>query len=123
MAKPQNAPMRTDDLRYDEDTAFTLADDAATVSAIVRRTGDDALAGGPQLADQPEDPLKAARSAGLGAREQQHDAAGDHRAGVHGVITDDDRLARRGAHRLAGREEDAHIRLFDPVLVRVRVPI
>jgi hypothetical protein len=35
--------MRTDDLRYDEDTAFTLADDAATVSAIVRRTPDDQL--------------------------------------------------------------------------------
>ena len=35
--------MRTDDLRYDEDTAFTLADDAATVSAIVRRTPDEAL--------------------------------------------------------------------------------
>ena len=28
----------TDLLRYDEDTAFTLADDAATVSALVRRT-------------------------------------------------------------------------------------
>jgi len=35
--------MKTDDLRYDEDTAFTLADDAATVSAIVRRTADEAL--------------------------------------------------------------------------------
>jgi hypothetical protein len=35
--------MKTDDLRYDEDTAFTLADDAATLSAIVRRTPDDAL--------------------------------------------------------------------------------
>lgn len=35
--------MRTDDLRYDEDTAFTLADDAATISAIVRRTPDDRL--------------------------------------------------------------------------------
>lgn len=30
-------------LTYDEDTAFTLADDAATVSALVRRTGADAL--------------------------------------------------------------------------------
>ena len=30
--------MRTDDLRYDEDTAFILADDAATISALVRRT-------------------------------------------------------------------------------------
>lgn len=35
----------TDDLRYDEDTAFTLADDAATVSAIVRRTPDADLRG------------------------------------------------------------------------------
>ena len=35
--------MRTDDLGYDEDTAFTLADDAATVSAIVRRTPDEEL--------------------------------------------------------------------------------
>lgn len=35
--------MRTDDLVYDEDAAFTLADDAATVSAIVRRTPDDRL--------------------------------------------------------------------------------
>ena len=35
--------MRTDDLVYDEDTAFTLADDAATVSAIVRRTPDERL--------------------------------------------------------------------------------
>ena len=35
--------MKTDDLRYDEDTAFTLADDAATISAIVRRTPDDQL--------------------------------------------------------------------------------
>lgn len=43
MAKLQNVPMRTDDLRYDEDTAFTLADDAATVSAIVRRTADEQL--------------------------------------------------------------------------------
>lgn len=32
-----------DDLTYDEDTAFTLADDAATISAIVRRTADDEL--------------------------------------------------------------------------------
>jgi len=30
----------SDDLRYDEDTAFTLADDAATISALVRRTPD-----------------------------------------------------------------------------------
>lgn len=30
-------------LTYDEDTAFTLADDAATVSALVRRAGPDAL--------------------------------------------------------------------------------
>jgi len=35
--------MRTDDLRYDEDVAFTLADDAATVSALVRRTPDERL--------------------------------------------------------------------------------
>lgn len=35
--------MSNEDLRYDEDTAFTLADDAATVSAIVRRTADDQL--------------------------------------------------------------------------------
>jgi len=35
--------MKTDDLRYDEDTAFTLADDAATISAIVRRTPDEQL--------------------------------------------------------------------------------
>lgn len=35
--------MRTDDLQYDEDTAFTLADDAATISAIVRRTPDERL--------------------------------------------------------------------------------
>jgi DinB superfamily len=35
--------MRTDDLHYDEDVAFTLADDAATVSAIVRRTPDERL--------------------------------------------------------------------------------
>lgn len=33
----------TDDLRYDEDTAFTLADDAATIAAIVRRTAVDQL--------------------------------------------------------------------------------
>jgi hypothetical protein len=33
----------TDELRYDEDTAFTLADDAATISAIVRRTPDEQL--------------------------------------------------------------------------------
>jgi len=33
----------TDLLRYDEDTAFALADDAATVSAIVRRTPVDRL--------------------------------------------------------------------------------
>lgn len=32
-----------DALTYDEDTAFTLADDAATIAAIVRRTPDDAL--------------------------------------------------------------------------------
>ena len=37
--------MTTDDLRYDEDTAFTLADDAATISAIVRRTPDEQLRG------------------------------------------------------------------------------
>jgi len=35
--------MRTDDLHYDEDTAFTLADDVATISAIVRRTPDEQL--------------------------------------------------------------------------------
>lgn len=35
--------MKTDDLTYDEDTAFTLADDAATISAIVRRTPDERL--------------------------------------------------------------------------------
>ena len=35
--------MSTDELRYDEDTAFTLADDAATISAIVRRTPDETL--------------------------------------------------------------------------------
>lgn len=35
--------MMTDDLMYDEDVAFTLADDAATVSAIVRRTPDERL--------------------------------------------------------------------------------
>jgi len=35
--------VKTDDLRYDEDTAFTLADDAATISAIVRRTPDEKL--------------------------------------------------------------------------------
>ena len=35
--------MTTDDLQYDEDTAFTLADDAATISAIVRRTPDEQL--------------------------------------------------------------------------------
>ena len=35
--------MRTDDLIYDEDVAFTLADDAATVSAIFRRTPEDRL--------------------------------------------------------------------------------
>lgn len=35
--------MSTADLVYDEDTAFTLADDAATISAIVRRTPDDRL--------------------------------------------------------------------------------
>ena len=35
--------MKTDDLRYDEDTAFTLADDAATISAVVRRTPDEQL--------------------------------------------------------------------------------
>ena len=32
-----------DALTYDEDTAFTLADDAATLAAIVRRTPDEAL--------------------------------------------------------------------------------
>ena len=35
--------MKTDDLQYDEDVAFTLADDAATISAIVRRTPDARL--------------------------------------------------------------------------------
>ena len=35
--------MTTDDLHYDEDTAFTLADDAATISALVRRTPDEQL--------------------------------------------------------------------------------
>ena len=35
--------MKTADLRYDEDTAFTLADDAATISALVRRTPDPEL--------------------------------------------------------------------------------
>jgi uncharacterized damage-inducible protein DinB len=35
--------MKTDDLHYDEDTAFTLADDSATISAIVRRTPDERL--------------------------------------------------------------------------------
>ena len=35
--------MKTDDLRYDEDIAFTLADDAATISALVRRTPDPEL--------------------------------------------------------------------------------
>lgn len=34
-----------DDLRYDEDTAFSLADDAATLAAIVRRTPDERLRG------------------------------------------------------------------------------
>ncbi|HEX4744783.1 MAG TPA: DinB family protein [Candidatus Limnocylindria bacterium] len=34
----------TELLRYDEDTAFTLADDAATVSALVRRTDPARLA-------------------------------------------------------------------------------
>lgn len=33
----------TEDLRYDDDAAFTLADDAATISALVRRTPDDRL--------------------------------------------------------------------------------
>lgn len=33
----------TDELHYDEDTAFTLADDAATIAAIVRRTPDERL--------------------------------------------------------------------------------
>ena len=33
----------TEHLRYDEDAAFTLADDAATVSALVRRTPDERL--------------------------------------------------------------------------------
>ena len=35
--------MTNEDLRYDEDTAFTLADDAATIAAIIRRTPDDQL--------------------------------------------------------------------------------
>jgi hypothetical protein len=35
--------MTTNDLHYDEDTAFTLADDAATISALVRRTPDERL--------------------------------------------------------------------------------
>jgi hypothetical protein len=35
----------TERIRYDEDTAFSLADDAATVSAIVRRTPADRLRG------------------------------------------------------------------------------
>lgn len=35
--------MRTDDLHYDDDAAFTLADDAATISALVRRTPDERL--------------------------------------------------------------------------------
>ena len=35
--------MKTDDLHYDEDAAFTLADDAATISAVVRRTPDERL--------------------------------------------------------------------------------
>jgi len=35
----------TEELRYDEDAAFTLADDAATVSALVRRTPDERLRG------------------------------------------------------------------------------
>ena len=34
----------TERLAYDEDTAFTLADDAATVSALVRRTDPSRLA-------------------------------------------------------------------------------
>ena len=33
----------SDELSYDEDTAFTLADDAATIAAIVRRTPDERL--------------------------------------------------------------------------------
>ena len=33
----------SDDLTYDEDTAFILADDAATIAAIVRRTSDEHL--------------------------------------------------------------------------------
>jgi uncharacterized damage-inducible protein DinB len=37
--------MKTDDLRYDEDAAFSLADDAATISALVRRTPDERLRG------------------------------------------------------------------------------
>ncbi len=36
-------PGVTERLRYDDDTAFSLADDAATVSAIVRRTPADRL--------------------------------------------------------------------------------
>ncbi len=36
-------PGVTEELRYDEDAAFTLADDAATVSALVRRTPDERL--------------------------------------------------------------------------------
>jgi len=36
-------PAMTEDPRYDEDAAFTLADDAATVSALVRRTPDERL--------------------------------------------------------------------------------
>ena len=35
--------MSTNDLRYDEDAAFTLADDAATIAALVRRTPDERL--------------------------------------------------------------------------------
>jgi hypothetical protein len=35
--------MKTDDQRYDEYAAFTLADDAATDSALVRRTTDERL--------------------------------------------------------------------------------
>ncbi|HVR89422.1 MAG TPA: DinB family protein [Candidatus Limnocylindria bacterium] len=33
----------SDELSYDEETAFTLADDAATIAAIVRRTPDERL--------------------------------------------------------------------------------
>lgn len=33
----------SEDLRYDEDAAFALADDAATISALVRRTPDAEL--------------------------------------------------------------------------------